>query len=131
MRGHTRLVSSLRAVEPGRSGGVSLEGTFGGLIGATFVGASALFLLSGNAISVLTSAVVAGVIGSFFDSLFGATIQGQYRCTVCGKPTERRMHCDSATAHDRGIQWISNDIVNASCTLVGALVALGFHRFHG
>jgi uncharacterized protein (TIGR00297 family) len=120
----TRLIHTLRIVESGSSGGVSLPGTFGGMMGAIVVATSAAFWLSGDVREVLVSVVIAGVAGSLIDSIIGATIQSQFRCVVCGKITERKMHCQVSTLHERGVPWFGNDLVNFVCTLSGALLAL-------
>jgi uncharacterized membrane protein len=59
----------------------------------------------------------------FADSLLGATVQAQYYCPTCNKPTESRAHrCGATTILVRGVPWINNDVVNIAGTLVGALV---------
>ena len=122
-KGKTISVLTLKSVEPGTSGGISEYGTVGGAIGAAVVA------LSGypwhTELRTTLIVVAGGVVGSLIDSLLGATVQAQYTCEVCGKITERKMHCEHITELYRGVQWIGNDVVNGICALVGALVAWG------
>jgi uncharacterized membrane protein len=67
--------------------------------------------------------MLAGISGSFIDSLLGGTIQATYKCTICNKYTERKNHCGILSKHIQGIQWINNDFVNWICALTGAVVA--------
>jgi uncharacterized protein (TIGR00297 family) len=120
----TRLLHTLRIVEPGSSGGVSLPGTFGGTVGAIVVATSAVFWLPGEVKGTFVATAIAGVAGSLIDSLIGATIQSQFRCVSCGKITERNIHCHLSTVRERGILWVGNDLVNFFCTLSGALLAV-------
>jgi uncharacterized membrane protein len=72
------------------------------------------------------NALVAGVGGSVFDSLLGATLQASYFCPGCEVTTEDRRHaaCGSFTELQHGLSWMTNDTVNALATLAGAVVAM-------
>jgi uncharacterized protein (TIGR00297 family) len=120
--GATVSIVNMQRVEPGKSGGISISGFAGAIMGAAIV------VLSGaiwaGSTSLLFIAVVAGVLGSVIDSIAGATIQAQYRCTVCGKTTERTRHCSSTTELVSGSRWVNNDIVNWICAIAGACTVL-------
>jgi uncharacterized membrane protein len=65
------------------------------------------------------------LVGSFADSLLGATVQAIYHCGGCRVETERRRHrCGMETRLVRGWRWLNNDAVNAIASAVGAGVAL-------
>lgn len=110
-RRRPRSVISGREVEPGTSGAMSIPGTIGGIVGAAIVTLSALPFIPLSAAQII-AIVGIGAFGSLIDSLIGATMQAQYRCTVCGKETEKPHHCEAPSQHLRGIRWLRNDAVN-------------------
>jgi uncharacterized protein (TIGR00297 family) len=122
-RGITVSVLTFRPVATGTSGGISEKGTYGGAAGA------AIIALAGypwyTELQTAFIVIAAGIIGSLADSFIGATLQAQYKCSVCGKATERAEHCSHPTDLSRGLKWIGNDVVNGICTLVGAAVVWG------
>lgn len=72
--GTPRMITTLRRVEPGTDGGVTLAGTVAGLAAAGLVsGAGSLVLHGTGAIFVVGWA--GGVFGLLFDSLLGATVE--------------------------------------------------------
>lgn len=115
-----RHILTFKSVPKGASGGVSLLGTFGSLIGAALIGLSGLIF--GLDMQFVILIVLAGFLGSLVDSLLGGSVQSRYRCQSCQAITENHTHCDKPTDHDSGILWIDNDMVNLLCTLTGAIV---------
>ena len=110
-----RNILTWRKVTRGTSGGVSLTGSLSGLVGAATVilaGISFYQLQPGSIGRVFGLLVLTGFVGSLIDSLLGAGVQAQYVCTVCGKTTEKRIHCQHSTRHMRGWNWLNNDVVN-------------------
>ncbi|MGI9146475.1 MAG: DUF92 domain-containing protein [Chloroflexota bacterium] len=123
-----RMITTLRPVAPGTSGGVTLEGLAASLGGALGVGL-AWSGLSGSWQAV-PLAGVAGVCGSLLDSVLGATIQALYRCATCDAFSEEPRHrlCGQAAELVRGQAWVTNDMVNALATLAGAAIGAACWR---
>ncbi len=122
-------VVTFRRVEPGISGGVSLEGSIGAAVGALTVAIG-----GGAAVGereLVPVALLAGLAGMFADSLAGAILQARYRCRVCGARTERGMHCGLEADLEHGFRRVGNDAVNTVCTLVGAAVAFWLASLFG
>ncbi len=122
VRGRTIVLPAFRPVPPGTNGGISGAGFLGGLAGAMVIALSA----SGWPGDPFPTGAVAaaGVIGALADSMLGSSIQARFECVVCGKSTERAVHCERESRQIGGIGWIRNDAVNAFCTLTGAIAVL-------
>ena len=95
--GRPRLMTTLKAVDPGTDGAISLAGTLAGIAAAALVALAGAWALSGGW-EMLLVAGGSGVFGLFFDSLLGATL-------------ERR-------------GWLNNDMVNFLSTASAAAFAL-------
>ena len=112
-----------KRVPKGFSGGISLLGTTGGVIGAAIIVSIAALMgflpWNGMLILLITSA---GFFGSVVDSILGASIQAKFTCEVCGKATERVSHCHQETRHISGLLWLDNDWVNVAGSLSGGLI---------
>ena len=100
--GQPVMLLTLKRVDPGADGAVTLLGSLAGITGGAFVAAVGLWALRLRP-SQAAIALLAGVCGLFFDSLLGATV-------------ERR-------------GWIGNDLVNFTSTLFAAMVAAAVYRF--
>ena len=126
-----RLLIGGSPVAAGTSGGVTPLGTLAAVAGAGFIavlvaGGAAAGWLPGAWAPTLAATALAGTTGSLADSLLGATVQAAYRCPACDRPTERRVHrCGSPTRLVRGHPAVTNDVVNAAATLLGAALAAG------
>ena len=97
--GRPLLLTTLRRVDPGTDGAVSLLGTAAGLIAAALVAAVGAWAMRMNGAGGWI-ALGSGIAGLWFDTLLGATL-------------ERR-------------GWLGNDWVNAGSTLFAALLALAW-----
>jgi uncharacterized protein (TIGR00297 family) len=123
-RGWPRLITNGSRVEPGTSGGVTMEGTL-----AALGGAMTIAILAGIGVGDFKlgfAIVIGGFCGAIVDSILGASVQAIYFCPSCNKQTERHPYhsCQSLTIHERGWTWLSNDGVNFTASVVGAVVTM-------
>lgn len=72
--GPPRMVTTLRRVEPGTDGGITLPGTAAGILAAGIVAAAGCWALHGD-LEMFAVAWAGGVFGLFFDSILGATLE--------------------------------------------------------
>ena len=91
------MITTLRKVEQGRDGAISVAGTLAGIVAAALVAGAGTYALSGGRTMFLI-ACAGGIFGLFFDSLLGATLEA------------------------RG--WLNNDGVNFLSTMSAAGFAL-------
>ena len=68
------MVTTLRRVEPGIDGAITLAGTLAGIVAAGLVAAAGVWALHGDP-SLLAAAWTGGIFGFLFDSLLGATVE--------------------------------------------------------
>lgn len=117
LRHWTRVVA-------GTSGAVSLVGSLGMLGGALSLAVVAALtgLIPSDAVLRLAVAGVAGAVG---DTLIGAWWQARRWCPSCERETEQTVHrCGTPTRPCGGVAPLTNDAVNALCTLIGAAAAI-------
>lgn len=116
-----RSILTLRRVARGSSGGISLPGTIAQVAGAALVA----FVAAELRLAAFAPVFAGGIAGGFFDSILGATVQAQYRCSRCARACETSPHsqCGTIPAKIRGLRWMDNDLVNLLATLCGATIA--------
>jgi len=134
------ILNLKQTVEPGTSGGVSAKGTGAAFIGSALIG-SLILLVESFWRNLLVSesgwqpflfiplAVVFGFLGAIIDSFFGATIQGFFKCVVCEKGTEKRVHCSKPTILLRGSMRFRNDQVNFWSSFIAGCLAFAVSCF--
>jgi uncharacterized protein (TIGR00297 family) len=95
---HTFLITTLKPVERGTEGAISLEGTIAGVVGSVAIALIAYLvgLISLVGIGICTAAAF---IATNLESVIGATLQ--HRLT-----------------------WLTNELVNVINTLIGAIIAI-------
>jgi uncharacterized protein (TIGR00297 family) len=106
--GRPRMITTLRSVEPGTNGAISIAGTLAGVVVAGVVAMVGCLTVFPGGMEMGLVACAGGVFGLFFDSLLGATLE------------------------HRG--WLNNDLVNFLSTASAAgfaLVAMALIPHHG
>ncbi len=125
-------ILTMKRVEPGLSGGISLRGTLGGVAGALVI---ALFWfgcygdLSGMTtwtwVGYASLVAASGFFGCLLDSILGALIQAHYWDDERKQLTEHEFIDGKQLELSRGICWVDNDIVNLISNLFSMLLAGG------
>ncbi|MBD2100432.1 TIGR00297 family protein [Leptolyngbya sp. FACHB-261] len=95
---HTFLITTLAPVPRGTEGAVSAEGTLAGVMGSLALALVGLAVGLVNWLGVLLS-VIAALVATTIESVIGATLQSR-------------------------LPWLTNEVVNAVNTLIGASVAI-------
>ncbi|APH04384.1 DUF92 domain-containing protein [Bacillus weihaiensis] len=123
-KGKPRMVFTLKEVEKGTSGAISILGTCAGLLGAFFIAILAFltFDLSFSAIMVITCF---SFLGNILDTILGELLQNKYRCRICERVTEKKIHCQQEAEKVRRMTFLTNDMVNiTSITLATGMAVL-------
>ena len=120
--GEPRLITNMKKVLRGTPGAVSPYGYLGG-IGALLILILSSMAMGATGLRLVVATMVSGVLGMTIDSVLGATIQSKYRCVICGKLTESRVHCGMAAEMVDGISLIDTHMVNLISIMLGALTA--------
>jgi uncharacterized protein (TIGR00297 family) len=123
----TYNILNLKPVPQGTSGGISLMGSAGALLGSLVISFSGIAWSEISYIQFIILILFAGLAGSFIDSLLGATVQNQNRCQICNEITERKFHCGMKTDHFKGSVLIDNDAVNFLSSAAGGILSLAIY----
>lgn len=129
IRWDKRTVSlrDFRSIPPGQSGGVSLIGTAAGVVSAALLAMAGVFPKGWDlslSLKLVTIIAAIGFLGSLFDSILGAWLQGKFRCPICGEAVEVQMHCNGRTERTFGVELLDNGGVNFLATLFGGVLGL-------
>lgn len=116
-----------KRVATGTSGAISLLGTLSAFVGSALIGIIARILWSQQLTPPLViAAVIFGFLSMLLDTILGMTLQRKNKCLVCGKITEKKIHCGKEATHYSGITLINNDAVNILSillmTMLGTLI---------
>jgi len=116
-------IRTLKRVDRGMSGAISVFGTFMSLLGSFLISFLGYVLFS---ISITTFIIITvlGFLGCMVDTVLGAYAQVSYRCQVCGKRVEMNKHCNKPTIDTKGISWMNNDLVNFLATFGWSVVVI-------
>lgn len=132
-----RSILNGNLVPAGTSGAISLPGTTASIAASLLIAGSAtigyrLGWIESFSSTLLSASLIAigGILGSFLDSLLGATIQGTFYCEECAEPTESAQHtCGYKARQIGGFRWVTNDVVNLTSIFVPATIAAVIQAF--
>ncbi|RPI71661.1 MAG: DUF92 domain-containing protein, partial [Ignavibacteriales bacterium] len=114
-------ILSLKEINPGISGGISLPGILASIAGAVVIAVTSLPWLGSNFQINFLILTLAGFTGSIADSMFGSSIQARYKCVVCKNITESKTHCSRNAILIKGTEFINNDAVNFGAGVSGGV----------
>lgn len=121
-------ILTLRPIQRGISGGITLLGVMGGALGAFIISFFAVPNFGIKGASVVT---IAGVVSSIVDSILGAGFQAKYQIKNEVKEkhlqqlTEQKYLGDKPLKLVHGFRWVNNDVVNfVSVLVVGLLMTV-------
>lgn len=117
-------ILTLKPIQRGLSGGVTLLGLFGAALGS---GILSLLALPRFGALGLAAVLLTGFISAMLDSVLGAAFQAKYRLPDSGggQLTERKSFQAAQLRLASGLRWVNNDVVNfASVLICGFLPAL-------
>ncbi len=117
--GSALQVISGQKVISGDSGGITLVGTIGSILGSSLIGL--LGYSHGLEIKTIIIVIISGFLSSIVDSILGSTVQARHISKDGMIITEK--YKKSFYLYT-GSKNINNDIVNLYCTLAGPLVFL-------
>ncbi len=104
-------------VTGGISGGITLFGTIGSIIGSVLIGIIGFYFLTD--IKIILLIIISGFISSIFDSILGSSIQARYISLDGLVITE---NYEKSYYLYTGSKKVNNDIVNLYCTMSGPLI---------
>jgi uncharacterized protein (TIGR00297 family) len=99
---HTFLITTLKPVDRGTEGAVSLEGTLAGIAASIVMALVATLIGTIDLLDVVWCAIAA-FVATNIESVIGATLQSRFN-------------------------WLTNEVVNFINTLIGAVIAILFAR---
>ncbi|MBD1378886.1 DUF92 domain-containing protein [Metabacillus arenae] len=124
-KGNPRMMFTLKQVERGTSGAVSLLGTLAGLSGSFFIAILAL-IVTDITVLAFVLIMVFGFAGNLIDTIIGGILQVKYLCSSCKKVTENPVHCKVHGRKISGISIFNNDVVNFVSIVAAVIIGFGF-----
>nr|WP_239587470.1 DUF92 domain-containing protein [Bacillus pakistanensis] len=124
-KGKPFSLRTLKRVEKGTSGAISLVGTLSSLLGSIVIILFSYIMAPSMTIDEIIILSSLGFLGSIVDTMLGASVQVEYQCCRCGMRTEATNHCSFSTEKVKGIVPVNNEVVNfVACTLPGLFVLI-------
>lgn len=116
-------IRTLKRIEKGTSGAVSLLGTIAAILGSLLIALTGTWLFQLELFHFFIIFLF-GFLGNIIDTIFGAYYQQVYVCSKCGIETEKKVHCETPTKRIKGYHLVDNDMVNFLSGFVAALLSI-------
>ncbi len=124
--GTVRDIVDWKPLQSGLSGGVSWQGTMGGLLGAVAIGLCGKWI-AGISWTMAMLIAMTGFAGMLVDSVLGSICQARYQLNDGSYIEDRPLA--SGFISQKGWRWMTNDLVNLlSNVIVTATVLLMMSR---
>ena len=98
----TFLITTLRSVEPGTEGAVSIEGSVAGLLGSLIMTVVMIKVSIISGLSVAVIVLFSGYLATILESYIGAMVQNKFN-------------------------WMTNELVNCIQTSIAAIISIFFY----
>lgn len=121
-------IRTLKRIEKGTSGAVSMLGSLGALAGSLLISLLSLWLFHLDFLLTLLIFLF-GFLGNVIDTLIGAYYQQVFQCNQCGIETEKKIHCHLPTSRIKGAAYVDNDMVNFLSGFFASMIAIGIIQF--
>lgn len=126
------LITNFKKCKPGISGGITLLGTFSGVLGSIFIALIAVIIhdisdLNINKTQLFLLISLSGIFGFILDSILGATIQIVY----INEQNEETENLAFGKIKSRGIQLVNNDMINFISSVFVAILIVVSYNFIG
>ena len=121
-------ICRFRSIPIGLSGGITIAGTLGCFAACLILSCVAYALRIANTRYETVILVLSSFLGCIIDSVLGSLIQRKNKCAVCGRITEKSIHCNKSTLFYSGCKKINNDVVNLMCNAFSASCVLLISR---
>ena len=117
-------ITSFQPIEHGLSGGITIIGVFGSILGASTIGLATYLIVNAQLIFIF-GVIFSAFLAALLDSLLGDTLQAKYE-TKTGKIIE---NIQLDTNLISGYKIIDNNLVNLMATVAGPLLMYIFIYF--
>ena len=114
-------ILSFKKIEQGQSGGVSIAGLSGAFAGSLLIALISVLMVESVSFTFILLITSAGFVSSIFDSVLGSTVQSQFKCSICGRIIDNKIHCNTFAVKYSGIKFFNNDLVNLASGIFAAL----------
>lgn len=121
-------ILTLKPMQRGMSGGITLLGVLGAIVGALMI---SVLVIPKFSIKGMLVVIVGGLASSIVDSVLGAACQAKYQVQsgdekkLVQQLTERKILGDTPLKLVHGLRWVNNDVVNfVSVFICGLLFAV-------